>query len=74
MKADFLFAGLKLNRIIQKKKCRKKVDFMDDALKTWSIIYLNVDAWLFSAHPIEISGCTPDLGGVTTSPALFFPV
>jgi len=34
MKADFLFAGLNRNRIIQKKKCQKKVHFMDDALKT----------------------------------------
>jgi len=34
MKTDFLFAGLNLNRIIQKKKCQKKAHFMDDALKT----------------------------------------
>ena len=33
MKAVFLFAGFNLNRIIQKKKCQKKVHFMDDALK-----------------------------------------
>jgi len=30
MEADFLFAGLNLNRIIQ-----KKAHFMDDALKQW---------------------------------------
>jgi len=36
IKADFLFAGLNLNRIIQKKKCEKK-HFMDGALKTRGI-------------------------------------
>jgi len=31
MKADFLFAGLNRNRIIQKSKYQKKAHFMDDA-------------------------------------------
>jgi len=42
MKADFLFAGVNLNRIIQKKKYPKKTYFLDDALKTRSIIYFSV--------------------------------
>ena len=42
MKANFLFAGLNQNRIIQKKQCQKKAHFMDGALKTKAIIYLYV--------------------------------
>ena len=42
VKSDFIFAGLNLNRIIQKKKCQKKAHFMDDILKTRGITYLNV--------------------------------
>ena len=34
MKADFLFAGLSWNRIVQKKKCQKKAHFMFDAVRT----------------------------------------
>jgi len=51
MKADFLFADLNLNRIIQKKKCQKKAHFMDDALKTRGIIYLNFESWLLFVPP-----------------------
>jgi len=39
MKANFLFAGLNQNRIIQKKQCQKKAHFMDGASKTKDIIY-----------------------------------
>jgi len=49
MKADFLFAGLNGNRIIQKKECQKKAHFMDDVLKTSGIIYLNVETWFMFA-------------------------
>ena len=53
MKADFLFAGLNLNRIIQKKKCQTMLHFMDVALKTRGIIYLNVETWLLFAPPYQ---------------------
>jgi len=33
MEVDFLFVGLNLNRIIQKKKCQKKAHFKDDVSK-----------------------------------------
>jgi len=49
VKAGFLFAGLNLNRIIQKKKYQKKAHFIDDALKTRAIICLNVETWLLFA-------------------------
>jgi len=49
VKADFLFVSLNLNRIVQKKKYQKKAHFMDDALKTRAIIYLNVETWLLFA-------------------------
>jgi len=39
MKADFLFAGLSLKRIILIKKYQKKAHLMHDALKTRAIIY-----------------------------------
>ena len=51
MKADFLFAGLNWNRIMQKKQCQKKVHSMDDALKTRGIIYLNVETGFLFATP-----------------------
>ena len=50
-KTKFPFAGLNVKRIIQKKKCQKKARFMDDASKTKSMIYLNVETWLLLAHP-----------------------
>ena len=50
-KTDFLFAGLNLNIIIQKKKCQKKAHFVDDILKTRGIVYLNVETWLLFAPP-----------------------
>jgi len=56
VQADFLFAGLNLNRIIQKIKSQNKANFVDDALKTRGIIYLNVDTRLLFATPIKISG------------------
>ena len=43
MKADFLFVGLNINTIIQKKKRQEKAHFVDDALKSSGNIYLNVD-------------------------------
>jgi len=61
MKADFLFAGLNWNRIIQKKQCQKKAHFMDDALKTRGVIYLNVETGFLFAPPIKISGYAPAL-------------
>jgi len=51
MKADFLFAGVNLNRNIQKKKYQKNTYFLDDALKARSIIYFNVETWLLFALP-----------------------
>ena len=39
-KTDYLFAGLNLNRIIQKKKRQKKAHFMDDALKQGALSYI----------------------------------
>jgi len=48
MKADFLFAGRNLNRIIQKKVSEKGI-FLDDALKTRAIIYFNDETWLLFA-------------------------
>ena len=53
MKADFLFASLNLNWIIQKNKCQKKAHFIDEAcLKNRGIIYLNVETWLSFAPPL----------------------
>jgi len=49
MKAGFLFVGLDTNTIIQKKKRQKKAHFVDDALKSMGIIYLNVDTLLLFA-------------------------
>jgi len=43
VKTDFLFAGLNLDRIIQKKKCQRKAYFVDNALKTRGITYLNLE-------------------------------
>jgi len=57
IQTDFLFAGLNLNRIIQKKKRHKKAHYLDDALKTSGMIYSNVETWLlFAPSPIKISG------------------
>ena len=39
-KADFLFAGLNLNRSVQKKKHQKMSHFMDDALKQVALCYI----------------------------------
>ena len=39
-KTNFLFTGLNLNRIIQKKKRQKKAHFMDDASKQGAICYI----------------------------------
>ena len=51
MKMEFLFAGLNLNIIIQKKKYKKKANFMDDVLKIRAILCLNVETWLlFAPH------------------------
>ena len=45
MKADFLFADLNRNRIIQKNRCQNKAHFMDDRfLRTRGIIYFNVES------------------------------
>jgi len=52
MKADCLFAGFNLNRIIQQQG-QKKAHFMNDALQTRGNIYLNVEAWLMFAHPYQ---------------------
>jgi len=60
MKADFLFAGLNQNRIVQKKQWQKKAHFMDGALKTNRITYLNVGDLVLVCPPIEISGYAPD--------------
>ena len=49
MKAVFLFTGLNLDIIIQKKKRQKKAHFMDDALKTRGTVYLNVETGLLSS-------------------------
>jgi len=51
MKADFLFVGLNMNVVIQKKKRQKKAHFVDDALKSCGVIYLNVDTLLLFAPP-----------------------
>jgi len=51
MKGDILFANLKLNKIVQRKKRHKKAYFMDDALKTRGFIHLNVETWLLFAPP-----------------------
>jgi len=59
MENNFLFAYLNLNRIIQKKKRQRIVHFMDDALETRGIIYLNIETWLLFASPIKISGYAP---------------
>jgi len=48
MKIYILFAGINLNLIIQK-KAPENVCFMDDALKTRGIEYLNVETWLLFA-------------------------
>jgi len=50
MKVNFLFAGLNQNRTIQKNRSQKKTHFMGDVfLKTWGIIYLNVESWFLFA-------------------------
>ena len=61
MRANFLFTGLNLNRTIQsEKEVPERAHFMDDALKTRGIIYLNVETWLlFAPLPIKISGYAP---------------
>ena len=52
MRANFLFTGLNLNRTIQsEKEVPERAHFMDDALKTRGIIYLNVETWLLFAPP-----------------------
>jgi len=53
MKANFLFAGLNQNRIIQKKNCQKKAHFLDGALKPRGIIYLNVVDLVFVCPPYQ---------------------
>jgi len=53
MKADFLFDGLNMNIIIQKKMRQKKAHFVDDALNSRSIIYLNADTLLLFAPPYQ---------------------
>jgi len=65
MKANFLFAGLNRNRIIQKKKFQKKAHFLDGALKPRGIIYLNVGDLVFVCPPIKISGYAPDSDELT---------
>jgi len=59
MKADFLFVGLNMNIIIQKKMRQKKAHFVDDALNSRSIIYLNADTLLLFSPPVKISGYAP---------------
>ena len=59
MKADFLFVGWNLNRIIQKKKYQKKAHFMGDALKTRAIIFKCWDLLVVCSPPIKISGYAP---------------
>jgi len=59
MKANFLFAGFNRNRKIQKNKCYKKAHFMDNALKTRGIIYLNVETSVLVCPPIKLSGYAP---------------
>jgi len=59
IKTDFLFAGLHLNRIIQKTKCQKKAHFMDNALNTSGLTHLNVDTWLLFAPTIKFCGYAP---------------
>jgi len=53
MKEDFLFVGLNMNIIIQKKMWQKKAHFVDDALNSRSIIYLNADTFLLFAPPLS---------------------
>jgi len=52
MKADLLFTSINLHIIIQEKKRHKKAHFMDDALKTRGIIYLNVET-SFDCPPLS---------------------
>jgi len=52
MKADLLFVGLNMNVIIQKKMRQKKAHFVDDALNSRSIIYLNADT-VVVCHPYQ---------------------
>jgi len=60
MKADFLFAGLKWNRIIQKKQCQKKSTFYGWCFKTkGNYIFKCWDWVLVCSHPIKISGYAP---------------
>ena len=53
IKADCLFAGSSLNRIIQKNEYQKKAHFVDDALKTRASIYLNVETWFCLPPPYQ---------------------
>ena len=45
-KIDLLLAALNLNLIVENKSARKNARFMDDALKTRGIKYLNIGTWL----------------------------
>jgi len=53
MKADFLFISLHLKIITQKKNRQKKTHFIDDALKTRGITYLNVETGLLFAPSVS---------------------
>jgi len=59
VKADFLFVGLNINIIIQKKMRQKEAHFVDDALKSRGIIYFNANTLLLFSPPIKISGYAP---------------
>jgi len=52
MKIYFLLAGLNLNIIAQEKKHQTNAHFMDDALKTNCVKYLNVATWLLFASTV----------------------
>jgi len=55
MKIDFLFAGLNLNIMIQKKSARKMHVLWITILKTRGINF-NVETWILFALRIKISG------------------
>jgi len=62
MKAYVLFASLNQNRTIEKNRSQNKTHFMGDVfLKTWGIIYLNVESWFLFAPPLSkfLATCLP---------------